>query len=248
MTSCWGQGKAGSYPHLGHHAWGRWAFGVLNKDGPWVQIPLLSPLSSAPQAWARIVQNDWTHILLKLNCDRLSKENSRGKTELKRNPNCISWQPCMHNSWCVKAGAQPLPSQSQAVFERTLKSLTATKLSLSLLMVGPAWTRKNILSKKTSWLEGDNAFSSLSTPKIHPQCFLHESSHVCYFSLLVGDSKPGSSIPGEYRGKHPCLFCNRETASKGLGRERERDTEQFLLKYRDCGYSEAWSPHRKIKY
>lgn len=58
-------------------------------------------------------------------------------------------------------------------------------------------------------------------------------------SLLLGGNKPGSSIPDEFWGKLPCLFCKWETASKGLG---ERDIfVLFLLKDGDSGCSKAGS-------
>lgn len=85
-------------------------------------------------------------------------------------------------------------------------------------MVGPALTRKNILSDKNSRLEGDDTFSSRSTLNFPTQSFLHGSSHLRY-SLLVG-GKAGSGILENAEELLPCLFSKGETASKKL---RERD-------------------------
>lgn len=127
---------------------------------------------------------------------------------------------------------EPLPCPvSSSPQEDSQEGLKATKLSLSPLMVGPALTRKNILSDKNSQLEGDDTFSSCSTLNFPTQSFLRESSHLCY-SLLVG-GKAGSGILENAEEMLPCLFSKGEAASKKL---RERAFARFLLKDGDRGH------------
>lgn len=182
----------------------------------------LSHSSSAPQMRAGILWNNWPLILLKWNCNRLPRKNWAGNWEEKLNwgiiPNHI--MATLYNKQLLvhQHGNMPLPSLASASpQEDTQGGLMATKWSLSPLMVGPAPTRKNILSDKNSQLEGDDTFSFLSSLNIHTRSFLRESNHLCY-SLLVG-GKAGSSILENVEEMLPCLFSKGETASKEFGRE-----------------------------
>lgn len=141
------------------------------------------------------IANNW----IATDCPR---ENRRGKTERKQNPHFISWQPW--NGWTNKLSmcqhedvSQTLPGSGSPQGD-SQEGQMCTKLSLNLLIMGTALTRKNILSDKNSHLgEGKNliiwrGFSSHYTPYTHLQSFLHKSNHLCY-SLLEG-AKPGSSM------------------------------------------------------
>lgn len=192
------------------------------------------------------IANNW----IATDCPR---ENRRGKTERKQNPHFISWQPW--NGWTNKLSmcqhedvSQTLPGSGSPQGD-SQEGQMCTKLSLNLLIMGTALTRKNILSDKNSHLgEGKNliiwrGFSSHCTPYTHLQSFLHKSNHLCY-SLLEG-AKPGSSMLENAEETLPCLFSKGEAASKDLS--KERSFVSFLLKVRDRGYREsgmkgmAWS-------
>lgn len=210
----------------------------------------VSHLSSAPQVWAGIWWNDLSHILLTIELQQIVP----GKTEEEKlNKNRIN-----KLSMCQRGNvSQTLPGSGRPQGD-SQEGQMCTKLSLNLLMVGPALTRKNILSDKNSHLgEGKNliiwrGFSSHCTPYTHLQSFLHKSNHLCY-SLLEGD-KPGSSMLENAEETLPCLFSKGEAASKDLS--KERSFVSFLLKVGDRGYRESgiqregygMKPHMKTNY
>lgn len=164
------------------------------------------------------IANNW----IATDCPR---ENRRGKTEQKQNPHFISRQPWTNQfSMCQCGDVSQTLLGSGSPHRDSQESQRFTKLSLNLLTVGPALTRKNILSDKNSHLRGEKnlvtwrGFSSHCTLYPHLQSFLHKSNHLCY-SLLEGD-KPGSSMLDNAEETLPCLFSKGEAASKCLSKER----------------------------